>query len=340
MADTPMTLALIFAALAQTYPDKIVSQLNRTATTLAIFRVEKGAGKNVSWDVEGDDGAVAENHAEGADAANFGSDTPEPATLSWGQYRANFRVTDLAEAAAQTSHSPSDLRSPWAKNWMGAIRKLASLLNGAMHTGAGTGTTIAGLHAAVLKDDNTYGGIDRTSGPKAFWKSKVFDPGVATAITRDAIGLDLADIKTASGERPDIGLVSPKVFQKLRGLFDSNRTFNKEVYSARGKTILDNSADVIVIDNCQFIEDKDCVESTIEYINSNYVHIEVLPRADGWESPSIPSELQDIANLLSAFHAYEIARLGESRRASVAAKMQLVCSKPNSCGIRKNVSIA
>lgn len=83
MADTAQTLAIIFAALAQTFPDKVITQLNRTATTLGLLRVVPGSGKNVPWDVEGDDGAVAENHAEGADAANFGSDTPEPATLSW-----------------------------------------------------------------------------------------------------------------------------------------------------------------------------------------------------------------------------------------------------------------
>ena len=339
MADTAQTLAIIFAALAQTFPDKVITQLNRTATTLGLLRVVPGSGKNVPWDVEGDDGAVAENHAEGADAANFGSDTPEPATLSWGQYRANFHVTDLAEAAAAAnSGGPADLRSPWARNWMNAIRKLASLLNGAMHTGAGTGTTIAGLQGAMLKDDNTYAGIDRTV--KTWFQAKVIDPGALTTLTRDQIGLDLADIKTASGERPDLGLCSPKVFQKLRGLFDSSRVYSKEIYTARGKTLLDNSADVVVIDNCQFVEDKDHTESQISYINTNYVEIEVLPRADGWASPLIPAELSDISTLLSAFHAYEIARLGESRRASVAAKMQLKCLRPNSCGIRKNVSIA
>lgn len=342
MADTLMTLALITAALAQTFPDKVIPQVNRTATALSVLRVEKGAGKNVSWDVEGDDGQIAENHAEGADAANFGSDIAEPATLQWGQYRANFHVSDLAEAAAQTTHSPADLKSPWARNWLNAIRKLASLLNAAVHTGAGTGTTIAGFTGAsgVLKDDNTYAGIDRTVGAKAFWKSNVFTPGALAVLTRDQIGMDLATIKTKSGERPDIAFVHPNVFQKVRGLFESGRQWTKEIYTARGKTILDNSADVVIIDNCQFVEDKDCSDNTIEYVNSNFVHIEVLPRADGWDSPLIPADQSDVSALLSAFHAYEIARLGESRRASVSAKLQLVCTKPNACGIRGNVSTA
>lgn len=340
MADVLFSLAVVAAALAQTFPDQVVPQINRAATTLAILEVRTGGGKNVSWDVDGDDGALAENHAEGADAANFGSDTPEPATLQWGHYRSNFHVSDTLEAAAATTHSPAGLKSPWARNFVKATEKLASLLNAAMYTGAGTGTTIAGMSGAMLKDDNTYAGIDRTSGPKAFWKSNVFDPGSATALTRDQIGSDLAAIKVKSGERPDLALVHPNVFQKVRSLFESGRQWTKEIYSARGKTILDNSADVIVIDNCQFIEDKDAPDNQIHYINSRCVYIEVLPRPMGWAPPPDVPMNESVRALLSAFHAYEIARLGESRRGSVSAKLQLVCERPNACGIRKNVSTA
>jgi hypothetical protein len=190
-----------------------------------------------------------------------------------------------------------------------------------------------------LKDDNTYAGIER--GANAFWRAKVIDPGAATVLTRDQIGKDTSDVKVVCNERPDIAICHPDVFQKVRGLFESGRRWEKEVYTARGKTILDNSADVIVIDNCQFIEDKDATTGQILYLNSNYIHVEVLPRpaGTGWASPLIPADQSDIATLLSAFHAYEIARLGESRRGSVAAKLQLVVEKPQAFAIRKNISV-
>jgi hypothetical protein len=341
MADVMQTLALLTAAYAQTFPDKIIPLFNRMAVTLALIPVRSGGGKNISWDVEYD-AAHAENHAEGADAADFGSDGVAPALLSWGHYRSNFHVSDTAEMVGASSHSPSDLRSPWQRNWLNAVRKLASTRNGVAYSGPGTGTTIAGLSVA-LKDDNTYAGIDRTAGTTLAnsWKAKVIDPGVLTAVTRDQIGKDLSDIKVLCGERPDIALVHPDVFQKIRGLFESGRRWEKEVYTARGKTILDNSADVIVIDNCQFIEDKDATNSAIHYLNTQYVYWETLPRpaGTGWDSPLIPSDQSDASRLLAAFHAYEIARLGESRRGSVAGKLNLVVEKPNACGIRKNVAI-
>jgi hypothetical protein len=340
MTDTMQTLALLTSAYAQTFPDKLIQLFNRMAVTLALFPVQTGAGKNISWDVEYD-GALAENHAEGADAANFGSDGAAPALLSWGHYRSNFHVSDTAEMVGASSHSPSDLRSPWARNWLNSVRKLASTINGKAYTGDGTGTEMSGLSVA-LKDDNTYAGIDRTAGTALAtgFKAKVIDPGTLTAITRDLVGKDLSDIKVLSGERPDIALVHPDVFQKVRGLFEPGRRWEKEVYSARGKTILDNSADVIIIDNCQFVEDKDATNNAIHYLNSNYVYWEALPRpaGTGWDGPLVPSDQADAGRLLSAFHAYEIARLGESRRGSVAGKLNLVVSKPLACGIRKNVS--
>src|SRR5690349_822593 len=140
MADTLTTVALMI--LAQEYRRDIVDQMNRRSTTLKMLRIMEGSGKNVSW-VPEEDGAIAENYAEGADAANFGGDRQDSAILSWGLYRSNIHVSNLALDVAASTPTPAGNRARWRRELMKGARKLASFLNQKIFSGAGTGTEIA-----------------------------------------------------------------------------------------------------------------------------------------------------------------------------------------------------
>jgi len=122
MTDTLTTLGLL--TLAQEYRGDVVRQTNRKTTGLRLLDLRKGEGKNIAWAPEFD-GAVAENHAEGADAANFGSDTQNACTLPWGQNRGLFHLSELAQDGAATSSTPNGNHALMARNLVNATTKLA-----------------------------------------------------------------------------------------------------------------------------------------------------------------------------------------------------------------------
>lgn len=331
MADNPQTLSGITSALAQTFQNEVKSQVNRMSVLLSILRVKVGAGKNVAWDVEYD-GAIAENFSDGADVSNYGSDGLMPATLSWGLHRSNFRVTDLAAATAATSHSPQQVKDLIGRGFFNSMGKLASTLNGNFYSGAGTGTTIAGLSLAV-DSAGTYAGIDR--GSYSWWGSYEVDSSSAQ-ISLAQIRTDLAGVYTNCGMRPDVALCAPAVRNKIVELFDAGRQWNRDVLTARGKTTLEYSSNVIVVDGVQFIEDKDCTAGAIYYLNSNEIDVEVLPQANNFSDP-MGAASDGFNQLMLGFYAKELGATGASRKMSVMSTCQLAVRRPNAFGKRLNI---
>lgn len=344
MADNPQTLSLIVAA--QTYAGDITRQINRKAQTLRMVPIIVGMGQNVAWAAEGD-GQLAEEYAEGADASNFGSDSQVPATLNWSQMRSNFRVTGLARAVARTTQTPQGNVALWARNLVNSSGKLASHVNGRIFAGTGAGSPkqITGLGVAIGDDTNTYATIDRSSA--AYWRPTVVDPGSATEITFSQIRDDLRQIYEASGEMPDLAPCSPAVFNKIVGLYDSNRRYMQrvdEVQSARGTVKLDASYRGVEVDGCVFYKDKDATANTVHYLNSNYIHLEVLPQDDVIDmmpglTPGMMLTANDGFGALPLMFQYEmLAITGDSKKAEVRLYAELCVKKPNAFGVRKNVA--
>lgn len=341
MADTITTLSLI--TLAQEYRGDVVRQINRRTVALRIFPIVPGEGKNIGW-VPESDGQVAENYSDGADAANFGGDSQASATLSWGLYRANLHVSNLAMDAAATASTPEGDRNLWSRNVQNGSAKLGSLLNGAFYSGAGTGTTWAGMDVAIGSTTNVYAGIDRTSGGNTYWQPTVIDPGTLTKPTFAQIRDDVRQIYIAGRENPDVALCSPGVFNAIGNLFDNTRRQNiEQIRTARGKVSLDFGFQALEMDGMYFVKDKDATENRIYYCNSNHIRIEVLPPAeyrgmglDNWEDV----EGDDGFGPIPLMFKYEkLAKLGASERAEVTSTAQLVVDQPNTCGVRKNVDI-
>jgi hypothetical protein len=335
MADTAQTLALI--TLAQNYRDDIVRQINRRTMLLRLLPIVKGEGKNVAFAPEAD-GQVAENFADGADAANFGSDAQASATQGWGLYRSLIHVTGLAQAASAASRTPVGNLALWARNSINASAKLASIINKACFNGAGTGTTIAGLDVAVGQNNNTYFGIDRSQGGNAYFRPIVVDPGVPTAPTFALIRDDIRQIYEASGENPDIALCSPAVFNKVGSLFDATRRQIDTIATARGSMRLDFGFQALEVDGTLFVKDKDATAATIYYLNTNHVRLEYLPPVQPPGVPAGPAPANDGFGPVPLGMNYEmLAKLGASDRAQVVSMLQLVVDKPCSCGVRLNV---
>lgn len=336
MADTLQTLSLI--TLAQEYRGDVVRQINRRSSLLKMLPIVQGEGKNLAWAPESS-GQLTENFSEGADAANFGSDSQASAVLSWALYRANIHVSNLSMDAARTSSTPLGNRMLWARNIVNGSAALASLLNQKLFNGAGTGTTLAGLDVAIGDDANTYATIDRSTS--AYWRPTVVDPGVPTAPTFALVRSDVKDIYEDCGENPDLAVCSPAVFIKMGSLFDNTRRQVDQVMTARGMIRLDFGFQALEVDGMMFVKDKDATANQIYYINSNHVEIQYLPYAEMEMISSMYAGVggDDGFGVVPLGFKYEmLAKSGASEKAEIVSTLQLKVDRPNSCGVRKNVS--
>jgi hypothetical protein len=343
MADTLQTLALI--VLAQNFKGNIVRQANRQSVLAKMIPLRKGAGKNVAFVAE-NTGIVVENYAEGADAANFGSDSQDTALLNWAHYRANFHVSGLAQATAQGSLTPDGNLELWARNMANGASALAKTINGALYTGAGTGTLIAGLDVAIGSISNTYAGIDK--GTKTYWQPSLFNSGgPASALTFAQVRSDLQAILIASGSRPDVAMVHPNVLAKMAALFDPLKQYQfsvvKDVTSAAGKFSLEGGIGGIHFDGCVFVEDVDATDGKIYYLNTEHVRLETLPM-DLARIPGMSDEILQVMGddgfgpLPFGFQLEMLAKTGDSDKAQMKSYLQLCVDRPNACGVRLNIA--
>lgn len=332
MSDTPQLLSLI--TLAQNYRGDVVRTINRRVVLLKLLPIKRGSGKNVAWVAEGS-GAIAENYAEGADAANFGSDSQTGAILSWGLYRAPMHVTKLAMDAARTSMTPEGDMELWARGVVNSSAALAALVEADAFSGAGTGTLLAGLDTAVADNTSAYATITKSSN--TFWQPTVVDPGSLTPISISLIRSDLGKIYDKCGETPDLAIAPTAVFNAVADAFTPNRRWDS-VNTARGLIKLDAGYEGIEVDGCMFVKSKDATANRIYYLNSNYVHFETLPDA------RVPNEVLNAVTPDDGFGSVPLdmvfeplAKNGPSSRGEALTTIQLVVERPNSCGARLNV---
>lgn len=334
--------------LAQNYAGDIKRQINRRSVLLSILPTIQGEGKNVAWVAEAD-GAFAEFYSESATVSTFGSDAQASAILGWANVRANFAVTGLAQATSATSRTPVGLLDLWARNMVNAAAKLSSAVNVALYTGNGSLPNIAGLDVAIGSVSNTYATIDRSVGGNAYWRPYVVNPGAPTALTFEQIRTDLGAIYAQCGQRPDIALVSTAVLNKLAALFDpmkqylfsvSPLNFGKDLRTQRGNFVMEGGVGQMMIDGCLFIEDKDAPASTIYYLNSEKVAIEVLPSRMTPFGVNASMQANDgVEALPLGLKIESLAKTADVDSAFMKSYLQLKVERPNSCGVRLSVAV-
>lgn len=344
MADNQTTLSLL--VLAQEFRGDIVNQINRVAQFLKFIPIVAGSGKNVAWAASAD-GTLVENYSEGADASNFGGESQDAATLSWALYRANPKATKLAQDAAASSSSPMGNNSVWVKEIKTHAAALAKKVNQECFAGPGTGTRIAGLDVAIATDNNTYAGIDRTDAAKAYWKPTVVDPGVDTAPTLAMLRDDSRKVLEASGERPDLAMTCPSVFNAVGNLFDATRRqVEASVAStARGKVTLEAGFHALELDGMPIVMDVDATKTatsgTMYYLNTNYVELQYLPDAEQMamlKEVGMKVRANDGFGEVPLGFTYEkLAKTGPTDKAEILSTTQLKVTRPNACGARMHI---
>ena len=338
MATPTLNYSVLSGALSQVYRPRTVRTFNGRSMLLRFLPKQRGAGKNCAWTWEGT-GAIGENYSDGADVSTTGSDTKNAATLSWGMYRSSFHITDFAASVAASSNSPQDLIMAVGREFENATRKVASVINVAGYSGAGTGTLIGGLDVA-LDDSNTYAGVDRSQADNAGFRSYLIDPGAPTAPTFALIRTDLAAIYDNCGEVPPLAFCSTAVWNKIASLFTEFRRYVQEVNVGGRSVSLDASVGAIEIDGCVFIKDKDATASTIYYVNPNYVHWEYLPFAGmaGMMVQTAEKPVDDgYGPMPLGMMCKPLSTAGASQKMTCQVQLQLVVEKPNACGRRVNV---
>lgn len=337
MASVPQTADLVILSTA--YASRIVRAINQRSVLLRLLRIVQGKGPNCAWAVKSAGTESGENYADGADATNFGEDLQWGPVLPWGLYRKNFIVSGLAQAVSMDADTPEENRAAWANNIVDATKDLTSTINVALNVGPGTGTTVAGLGVAIGQAGNIYGGLNRAT-PYAWWQPYVVDPGVDTALTLYQIRTDLATIYDNSGFVPEFATCPSAVFLQIAALFDSQRNYAQDVTTARGVVKLDASAKGIEIDGCVFFKDKDAAAQQINYINSQFVEVRYLKPVSPPGVPQMTVSADDgEGNLALAFGFDMLAKTGDADKASVKAYLQMVCSNPLACGVRKHIAV-
>jgi len=350
-------LAALVLAQAYTNRTEFSSQLNRSRVVLTTLKTVRMAGQNVAWSTRMA-GATAADHAEGhtAQAASFQTDKQVPCLLNAGLYECNYEITDLAESGAannDTLELDFGSRFMWEQNTTDCVMELAQKLNSDFYVGTGTGSngpTIVGC-ATALRDDNTYATVDRTQAVNAPFRSNVFTSAVPTAITHGDIRKDLALIAKRSGVgRPDIAFAGSLTLVAIKNSFDSSKEYSVPTTwsGPRQQMVFDGSVPAVVFDGCLFIEDKDCPEGEINYINSRFTWFEVLPKVMNLKdvgNDKVRELLRRIDSIsqipgatpITGFAFHELARNGSSDRNMVSCQVQVRFARPNSCGRRTNI---
>jgi len=305
--------------VCQEYYGDIVRSIPRRAPTLALIApsMRRGRGPNIAWVPMGD-GMVVESYAEGADVSSTGSDSQLAATVAFGRYRANWKVSGTALAVAATSNTPIENIDLWASNYVSAGQKIAETINSEILVG-NQSTGIVGLSTAV-SNSATYAGQTRTSANPVvsgsfvtanYWSSYMYnaatnpsganlDGSGKQSLTYSQIRYDQGQIQIACGEVPDLAVMSVTTFNWLAGIFDSQRMYVYDTAATQatyqwgvpvrgrpgsgmqgGRVMLDGGVNRMFFNGTYFYADPlaGIPDGTIYYINSAYLVLECLPAA-------------------------------------------------------------
>lgn len=332
MAVTSLSLV----TLAQEYRGDVVRQINRRTATLKMLKIVPGEGKNIAW-VPEFDGAFAETYTEGADVSTYGGDAQKSAILTWGLYRANISVTNLAMDGAASSAGPSGNLQLWARHVVNGSAKLAAALNADCFAGDGTGPKMTGL-ASAISASGTYATID--SAITTDWQS--YEVTGAAAVSFSLIRDDLRQVYEKCGETPDMAVCSPAVFNKVGALFDNTRRSIDSVRGGNGPVKLDFGFMALEVDGTVFFRDKDCTANAIYYLNSDGVELQYLPSASQAmliEAAGGEVQADDGFGAVPLGFKYEmLAKTGPAEKAEILFTGNLVVTRRNAHGKRLNIS--
>lgn len=344
-------LSNLSGALAQTFSADIARVWNRDALFLKTVNWKSGGGQgsgiNVAWDVEVS-GATAAAMAEGSDVAagEFDYDPVLPATLPWGMYRAAFSLTNHEiNVASQNLGNATALGDIVGERFIGKMAKLVDVMEGDVFTGTGTAgnsnPNIIGFDVACAAT-GTYANISK--GTYAEWAGNVLaNGGVARPLTMDLLAKAEQAMFIASGRSPEALVVSPGVYTKYEGLFESQaRVVNgtdspmKNFYGSftdglywRGRPVV--RARKAPSGTCRLV--------TFSEIEGRYMPWAAVPYGTAVaDRPLESSHGDDSSPIGLACHVYQVAKTGSSAKFAMEITLQLKVTRPNQHAIVTDIS--
>lgn len=346
--DLNVTSPTLSAALSQLYAPRIVNAFNRLSVLASLLPKKQGSSKNCAWDVFVSNGA-AETFSDGADVSTYNSDYALPATLNWGLYRANFAVTELAQAAAATSSgSALELLNLMETQADQAAMKIASKVNADLFSGSGS--HIIGLDTAIGLATGSYAGIDK--GTYTGWAPTVSaNGGTDRPLTKAIMDAHEAAIYSACGEMPDLIIASPTVCSKYEALFDSVTRValvNSDLSAASAPGVGVNKVmpshsgwTGLFYKGVPVYRDRNATDGYMYFLNTNYLSIEYLPHPSvNTAAVSMMAELKGMPNSNMAGLAARIdamAKTGQADKFSATCMLALKCARPSAMGVIKDI---
>lgn len=299
------TSASVNPALAAIVENKVRPQINRARPGFQLIpKIPNEMGqKQVSWDVTfGTAGTGTAAVADGADLddSEAAVDTIQQATLPMRCYKGQFNITGLADAMAEYTGNPADLKNLKVFELDRCSQRLGvDMANDAL-TGDGVGNgvriPVVGLltpdpsdtskNTGGLLDTGVYAGLSRTTYSQ--WAGNVMNASTLTggAVTPALFRKTVTAIITrdALSRAPSVILASPRAWDKAASVFDPQRRYEEEintVTTAMGNVItLDAGVRSMSFDGVPMIRDPGISEAstgTFLFLNLDEVAARYIP---------------------------------------------------------------
>lgn len=284
----------IAAALTVKFRDEIENQINRAAVALIVLPKKKadGDGKDIRW-VATFGTQVGAARAEGADVATYNADTKVPAQLDYGNYDDAFSLSGKAIRAAAMAGNPAQLAALFREYIEDSQERLAKGVAGDIYNGTGSGGAMVGLLASggPLSATGVYATIDRSPYPQ--WAAYVnSNNGAPRPVSKPLMRRMRRKIYEQSGRKPNLILCSPAIHESYGNTFNMERRYLQDITVGGRKITLDGGYAVLEFDNIFVVEDVDCPDGTMLFLDTTSVAIRELPDV-GAGNPSM--EMVEIA---------------------------------------------
>lgn len=312
-------------ALGTVLHDELQSTANNNFPLARIVPVRAGAGDACRWAVRDDDGyGKAESYTELQDVTSHSNDVEVALSLAWAGLRSNKKISDRALDVALSSESPADSQNQLGSRLREAVKDVVCLMANQCFRGNASGDIIG--FDSQIEDSGSVGGVDRADSAYDFLRSKVnYQSG---AITLKQLRGYIHEREDASGRKINYGVCNSSVFNILSGLFDSQRQFHMiPVSGPNGEIVLRGGVDVIEVDGCQIVRDKNASDGKLYLLGEDSCELLILPPATG--------ELVGVADgqgaLPFSMRVTQLPADGMYKRFSVHTTAQLRVLNPFAC---------
>jgi hypothetical protein len=371
MADR--TSASVSPYLALIVENKVRPQINRARPGFQLIpKVPNEMGqKQVSWDVTfGTAGTGNAAVADGADLIDGEAavDTLVQANLPMRSYKGQFNITGLADAMAEYTGNPSDLKNLKIFELDRCSQRLGvDMANDALYgdgVGDGTRVPVAGLltpdpsdtskNTGGLLDTGVYAGVSRSTYPQ--WAGNVvnassfsggsvspslFRKVITSIITRDALS-----------RAPTVILASPRSWDKAASAFDPQRRYEEEintVTTAMGNVItLDAGVRSMSFDGIPMIRDPGITETTTGtflFLNLDEVAARYIPFPSAADIEAGDIQVTKSYGAVSTktglmYKMIKLAQNGDKERYALISYWQMQVGSCNSHGVVTGINIS